>query len=69
MPEIKLAVTHKPQNIEFLKSKQSGDDILVLLENGDINSKIYAAYSKDGSLSSYVELSGGTWAKMHEFAN
>ncbi|MBE3609976.1 helix-turn-helix transcriptional regulator [Campylobacter californiensis] len=69
LPEIKLAVTHKPQNIEFLKSKQSGGDILVLLENGDINSKIYAAYSKDGSLSSYVELSGGTWAKMHEFAN
>jgi transcriptional regulator (araC/xylS family) len=63
MPTKKLAITHDANNIGFLNFKQKSDNVFVLLENGDANSKVYGVESKDSELS-YLELSGGKWAKI-----
>ncbi|MCD8212961.1 MAG: AraC family transcriptional regulator [Campylobacter sp.] len=64
-PSFKLALTHKLENLDFLKSKQKIDnkDTFVLLENGGLNHKIYALCSKESELS-YIDIPSGSWAKI-----
>ncbi|MBR8462756.1 AraC family transcriptional regulator [Campylobacter sp. faydin G-105] len=62
---MRLAITHKFENLDFLKSKQKSNikDIFIFLENGNIEHKIYATHSNDSELS-YVEIPAGKWAKV-----
>ncbi|MGG7073334.1 AraC family transcriptional regulator [Campylobacter sp. 9BO] len=66
LPSIKLAITHKDKNIDFLRSKQKHDkeNLYILVQNASLSEKIYGTESNDANLS-YIELKAGKWAKIN----